>query len=89
MLKPTYTNQFKKDLKLIKKRKKDIYKLKSLIIKISKEESLDHKYKKHKLVGDYKNRWECHVEPDWLLIYFESKNEIIFERTGSHSDLFD
>ena len=42
----------------------------------------------NKLKGSFKDRWECHVEPDWLLVYYKNKNEIIFERTGTHSDLF-
>ena len=68
MLKPVYTNQFKKDLKLVKKRNKNIHKLKSLITNITTQEILNSKYKKHKLMGNYKNRWECHIEPDWLLV---------------------
>ena len=88
MLNLTYTNQFKKDLKLIDKRHKDIKKLKSLIKKIINEEILEQKYKKHKLAGVYKNRWECHIEPDWLIIYLEDNSDVVFERTGTHSDLF-
>ena len=57
--------------------------------KIVNEEVLDVKYKRHRLLGNYKGRWECHIEPDWLLIYLENPEEVIFERTGSHSDLFD
>jgi len=89
MLNPIYTNQFKKDLKVATKRRKDINKLKKLISQIVNEEILEAKYKKHKLIGNYKGRWECHIEPDWLLIYFENSKEVIFERNGSHSDLFD
>jgi len=88
MLKPIYTNQFKRDLKLAKKRGKSIKKLKSIIVKISNEEPLDPKYKEHKLIGKYKRRWECHIEPNWLLIYLITKNEVVFERTGYHPDLF-
>ena len=53
-----------------------------------KENNLLEKYRKHKLIGNYAGRWECHVEPDWLLIYKIQEDEIIFKRTGSHSDLF-
>jgi mRNA interferase YafQ len=63
-------------------------KLKTIMTKIVNEESLDPKYKNHKLTGNYKNNWECHIEPDWLLIYRLSSTEVTFERTGSHSDLF-
>jgi mRNA interferase YafQ len=52
------------------------------------EKPLDPKYKNHKLSGNFKGRWECHVEPDWLLIYYLTDDRIVFERTGSHSDLF-
>ena len=53
-----------------------------------KEEPIDPKYRLHKLTGNFKDRWECHIEPDWLLIYYKTKTEIVFERTGTHSDLF-
>jgi mRNA interferase YafQ len=55
---------------------------------LTKEESLDPKYRNHKLTGNYRDHWECHIEPDWLLIYRLTKTEIIFERTGTYSDLF-
>ena len=88
MLNILYTTRFKKDLKLMQKRNKDIRKLKLLMSKVANKDPLDQKYKKHKLTGSYKNRWECHVDPDWLLIYTETSVEVIYERTGSHSDLF-
>ncbi|NGX63654.1 MAG: mRNA interferase YafQ [Candidatus Anoxychlamydiales bacterium] len=89
MLDAVYITQFKKDLKLVKKRGKNINKLKTIMTKVVNEERLDPKHREHKLVGKYKNRWECHIEPDWLLIYKVTSKEVIFERTGSHSDLFD
>lgn len=53
------------------------------------EKQLPLKNKNHKLLGNYKDCWECHIEPDWLLIYRKADfKEIIFIRTGSHSDLF-
>lgn len=55
---------------------------------ICREESLDPKHKNHKLTGNYKEHWECHIEPDWLLVYRFTKTEVIFARTGTHSDLF-
>ncbi|MCE5294753.1 MAG: type II toxin-antitoxin system YafQ family toxin [Chlamydiales bacterium] len=63
-------------------------KLGEIIKKLCNQEALDAKHRNHKLKGNYKGRWECHIEPDWLLVYYKSKTEIIFERTGSHSDLF-
>lgn len=86
--KVAYTKQFEKDLKRIKIRGKDIGKLKSIITCLVHEKSLDKKYRNHKLIGKFKNRQECHIESDWLLLYKLTEEEIIFERTGSHSDLF-
>lgn len=88
MLIAVYQNHFKKDLKLAKKRKKNINLLKIIITKIINEESLLPKNKEHKLMGKYQGLWECHIEPDWLLIYKVTNTEAIFIRTGSHSDLF-
>jgi mRNA interferase YafQ len=88
MLNPNYTNQFEKDLALAKKRNKDIEKLKVAIKLLINQEKLPRKYKDHNLVGNYVSRKECHLEPDWLLIYKLTTTDIIFERTGSHSDLF-
>jgi mRNA interferase YafQ len=88
MLIPFRTSQFKRDVKLSEKRHKNMSKLKTIMTKIVNEETLDPKYKNHKLTGNYKHNWECHIEPDWLLIYRLTSTEVIFERTGSHSDLF-
>ncbi len=88
MLIPFRTSQFKRDVKLAEKRHKNMSKLKTIMTKIVDEETLDPKHKNHKLTGNYKNNWECHIEPDWLLIYRLTSIEVIFERTGSHSDLF-
>lgn len=85
-----YTNRFKKDLKLLKKQRKDINKLFYIIEKIAKGETLEDKYKDHSLNGNYKKTRECHVESDLLLIYekFEDILVLTLVRTGSHSDLF-
>jgi mRNA interferase YafQ len=89
-VKPSYTKRFEKDVKTMKKRGKNINKLKQIIIKLVKGEILEAKYKDHKLIGNYTDRRECHIEPDWLLIYklIPQDDLIIFERTGTHSDLF-
>ncbi len=63
-------------------------KLRDVMKKLVKEETLDPLHKDHKLGGDYKNHRECHIEPDWLLIYRLTPKEIHFVRTGTHSDLF-
>ncbi|MFA5250357.1 MAG: type II toxin-antitoxin system YafQ family toxin, partial [Parachlamydiales bacterium] len=81
MLTAVYQNHFKKDLELANKRRKDINLLKIIIIKIINEESLLPKNKEHKLMGKYKGLWECHIEPDWLLIYKVTATEAIFVRT--------
>lgn len=76
MLIPVRTTQFKRDVKLAEKRGRDLSKLKSIMGKLVKEELLDPKHRDHKLTGDYKNHRECHIEPDWLLIYRLISNEI-------------
>ncbi len=89
-LKPSYTNQFEKDLKRALKRGKNPIKIKDVITKIINQESLDAKYRDHKLIGNYLGRRDCHIEPDWILNYKPDieNNRVIFERTGTHSDLF-
>lgn len=90
MYKPVITTRFKKDLKRSKRRQKDLSKLKNIMQKLSAGESLTPKNNDHTLSGNFSERRECHIEPDWLLIYKikEAEKEIIFERTGTHSDLF-
>lgn len=88
MLKPNRTTQFKRDVKLAEKRGRDIAKLKVVMTKLAEEEPLDPKFKDHKLSGDYQGHRECHIEPDWLLIYLISRRELLYVRTGTHSDLF-
>ncbi len=90
MLIPFYTKQFKKDVKKIKKSgKSDIDKLIEITEKLINEEKLEPKHKDHILTGNYVDHRECHIEPDWLLIYKIIDKEIFFTRTGSHSELFD
>lgn len=91
MLQPAYTRQFRKDIKRIKKSgRHDIEKLKTVIRLLVGEKELDRTYRDHNLTGDFKDRRECHIEPDWLLVYKVNRRDkiIIFERTGSHSDVF-
>lgn len=88
MLNPVYTTAFKKDVKLIKKRHLDSALLKSVMTDIIEQKPLAAKLRNHKLTGNWKDHWECHVAPDWLLIYKLAGDDVIFERTGSHSDLF-
>lgn len=85
-----FTNQFKKDLKLAKKQGKDLDKLFEVINILANEEKLDTKFKDHDLSGNYKGTRECHIEPDWLLIYEIDNNALILMlyRLGTHSELF-
>lgn len=80
----------KRGLKLMKKRGKDLNKLKYVMKLLASGETLPEKYRDHSLSGDYINCRECHIEPDWLLIYQIKENELILLAitTGSHSDLF-
>ena len=85
-----FTSRFKKDLKQAKKQGKDIEKLFDVIEKIAKDEALDERYRDHSLAGNYKGTRECHIEPDFLLIYEKIDEVLVLSivRTGSHSDLF-
>lgn len=91
MLQPFYTKQFNKDIRKIERSgSKDIEKLKAVIRELTEEKQLNPSHRDHALKGGFKDRRECHIEPDWLLIYQADKKKmvIIFERTGSHSELF-
>lgn len=88
MLKPVYLPRFKKEVKKAEKRGKSMNKLKQVIQLLLQEKTLPIKNRNHKLKGNFIGLWECHIEPDWLLIYEKTYTEIIFNRTGSHSDLF-
>ena len=79
MLTPIRTSQFKRDVKLAEKRGKKLSLLKEIMVKLAKEELLELKHRDHKLTGNYKDHRECHIEPDWLLIYRTTSQEIIFE----------
>ena len=92
MYKVVLSSNFKKQYKKIGKQGKDLTKLKIVIDKLANKEVLDPKYKDHDLINDkyYKNCKECHIEPDWLLIYQyeDNKLNLLLVATGSHSDLF-
>ena len=83
-----YTTQFKKDYKRIKKQNKDLSKLRTVIEKLADGQLLEPKYHDHQLSGNWKGHRDCHIEPDWILIYRISVDDLYLERTGSHSDLF-
>ena len=85
-----FTNQFKKDLKLAKKQNKDLDKLFEIVNILAEGGTLDEKYRDHDLSGNYKGTRECHIEPDWLLVY-ELRNDVLvlmLYRLGTHSERF-
>ena len=82
------TTQFKRDVKRMQRQGRDIEKLKRVLERLVQGERLPPEYRDHVLVGQYKGTRECHLAPDWLLIYELTESEIVLIRTGSHSDLF-
>jgi mRNA interferase YafQ len=85
-----FTHQYLKDLKLARKRKFDEQKLNVVIRMLITDEILPSQFKNHKLSGEYKGLSECHISPDWLLVYSKTKTIKLLTliRLGSHSDLF-
>ena len=81
--------QFKRDINRIIKRHKDVNKLKDIIKRLANAEKLPPQNKDHQLKGTLKDCRECHIEPDWLLVYRIEGSELCLIRTGTHSDLFD
>lgn len=88
MLMIVWQSQFKKDFKNALKRKKDLDLLAYIIGELQYNNPLLPKYRNHKLKGNYAGCWECHIEPDWLLVYKSTAEELILIRTGTHADLF-
>jgi len=90
MYKLSNTNQFKKDFKLLRKRNYDLSKLEIVLDLLVKNEILPEKYKEHPLKNSKEKYIDCHILPDWLLIFKRNNTEktIILVRTGTHSDLF-
>jgi len=83
------TTQFKKDVKSILKSGKDLEKLLFVINELAEGHTLPEKYLDHPVKGKYKNKRDCHIEPDWLLIYSIEGDELVLFRTGSHADIFE
>ena len=90
MLDIVSSNRFKKDLKLAIKRGYNIKLLDDVVNMLAMQKPLEEKYKDHELTGDFKGFRECHITPDWLLIYQINDSELVLylSRTGTHSDLF-
>jgi mRNA interferase YafQ len=80
--------QFRADLKRQKRRGKDIEELFAAVELLAEQGLLPAAYAAHRLSGEWSSVWECHIEPDWLLIYTVSSEEVLLIRTGTHDDLF-
>jgi mRNA interferase YafQ len=89
MLTPVWSGRFRRDVKRVEKRGKDMDKLKVVLSLLLEERALPARYKDHSLKGDWRGFRDLHIEPDWLLIYCIVGREIQLARTGTHSDLFD
>lgn len=90
-LKLVLSSRFKKDARLAKKRGLDMSELRTVLTKLCAEEALEERYRDHALTNNYAGFRECHIRPDWLLIYAIDEGRLILtaSRTGTHSDLFD
>ena len=82
------THQFSRDVKRMAKRGKDIAKLREVVTRLAKKLPLDPQHRDHLLIGKLINCRDCHIEPDWILIYSMDQESLRLERTGTHSDLF-
>jgi mRNA interferase YafQ len=88
MRKIVQRTQFRNDLKRQKRRGKDLEELIAAVELLVETGALPHGYRPHRLTGEWKGVWECHIESDWLLIYEVTATEVLLIRTGTHSDLF-
>ena len=82
------TSQFSRDVKRMGKRGKDLVKLKDVVRLLAEGKALPSRCRDHALVGQWQPSRDCHIEPDWILIYTADKTNVRLERTGTHSDLF-
>ncbi len=88
MLEIVFTGQFKRDVKRAEKRGKDLTKLWGVVEILRKGEPLPPRFRNHKLVGNRVGFWECHLEPDWLLVYSLEADALYLTGLGTHADLF-
>jgi mRNA interferase YafQ len=88
MKRVSQTTQFSRDIKRMRKRGKDLDKLKSVVKLLAHGKTLHPKHRDHSLIGSWKPARDCHIEPDWILIYTADDESLRLERTGTHSDLF-
>ncbi|MCH7783227.1 type II toxin-antitoxin system YafQ family toxin [candidate division KSB1 bacterium] len=87
-MKIRYTTRFKKDYKKITNQNKNKNALKQVMEILAQGKKLPSKFNDHKLIGEWNNHRDCHIESDWLLIYRLTKDTLILERTGTHAGLF-
>jgi mRNA interferase YafQ len=83
------TSQFRRDVKRMERRGKDFAVFRAVVRDLIVGRTLDPRFRDHVLLGQYAGTRECHIEPDWLLIYELMLNEVVLIRTGTHTDLFD
>ena len=83
------TSQFKRDVRRAGRRRKDLEKLKRVIERLAAGEPLEAKHRDHALGGVYRGTRDCHIEPDWVLIYELAGDDLVLIRTGTHADLFE
>jgi mRNA interferase YafQ len=83
-----FSNKFKKNLDLMTRRGKNPEKIKAVIVCLANDIPLEPKHKDHPLAGNFEGFRDCHIEPDWLLIYRLEEDTLYLERTGTHNDLF-
>jgi len=88
MKKVSQTKQFSRDVKRMRKRGRDLEKLREVVKRLAGGTQLPPNYRDHPLVGSWHPSRDCHIEPDWILIYTSDKDSLRLERTGTHSDLF-
>jgi mRNA interferase YafQ len=82
------SRSFDRDLRKVARRGKDLSKLYAVVECLAKDEPLAPRHKAHPLKGEWQPKWDCHIEPDWLLVYEVTKDSVKLTRTGTHSDLF-
>jgi mRNA interferase YafQ len=82
------TTAFEKDLRRAEKQGRDLDKLEAIVNLLQAQEELPARCRPHRLSGDWSGHWDCHVGPDWVLLYIATEKELILVRTGSHSEIF-
>ena len=83
------SSRFRRDLRRMHRRGKDLSKLYGVVERLARDEELDERHRPHPLIGNWRPFWDCHIEPDWLLIYRVQEDFVELYRTGSHADLFE